>query len=225
MRYLVLASDYDGTLAHNGSVSPETLAALRRLLASGRKLILVTGRLVSELADVFPHLDLFERIVAENGAVLYNPAERKSQKLCDPPPTEFVAALRTRGVNSLSVGEVIVATWQPYDQIVLKTIRDLGLDLQLIFNKDAVMILPSGVNKGTGLKAALRELGFSEHNTVGVGDAENDFAFLNICGFSAAVANALPAIKNTVDLVLKGAAGEGVTELIDQILADDLAAG
>ena len=48
----------------------------------------------------------------------------------------------------------------------------------MIFNKGAVMILPSGVNKATGLAAALEELGLSPHNVVGVGDAENDHAFL-----------------------------------------------
>ena len=43
MRYLALACDYDGTLAAGGRVAQETLAALTRLLASGRQLILVTG--------------------------------------------------------------------------------------------------------------------------------------------------------------------------------------
>ena len=38
--------------------------------------------------------------------------------------------------------------------VVLATIRDLGLELHVIFNRDAVMVLPSGINKGTGLRAA-----------------------------------------------------------------------
>ena len=91
---------------------------------------------------------------------------------------------------------MIVATWEPHEKTVLETIRDCGLELQVIFNKGAVMVLPAGVNKATGLRAALAELNLSPHNAVGVGDAENDHAFLSICECSVAVANALPAVKD-----------------------------
>jgi hypothetical protein len=98
----------------------------------------------------------------------------------------------------------------------------MGLELQVIFNKGAVMILPASVNKATGLKAALKEMGLSPHNAVGVGDAENDHAFLRYCEFSAAVANALPSVKDTADLVTTGDHGAGVTELIHAMVDSDL---
>jgi hydroxymethylpyrimidine pyrophosphatase-like HAD family hydrolase len=44
MKYLVLATDYDGTIAHDGVVEPDTVTALERLRASSRPLILVIGR-------------------------------------------------------------------------------------------------------------------------------------------------------------------------------------
>jgi hypothetical protein len=166
--------------------------ALKRVSASGRKLILATGRQLTELQEVFPEYAVFDRIVAENGAVLYRPDTRESKLLANPPPPEFVAELRRRGVQPLSLGQCIVATWHPFASTVLEVIRDMGLELQIILNKDAVMVLPSGVNKGSGLQIALNELRFSPHNTVGVGDAENDDAFLAMCGCSVAVANALP---------------------------------
>jgi hydroxymethylpyrimidine pyrophosphatase-like HAD family hydrolase len=119
----------------------------------------------------------------------------------------------------LQTGKAIVATWEPHEKEVLKTIKELGLELQVIFNKGAVMILPSGVNKATGLRAALSELGLDAAEVVGVGDAENDHAFLEICGLSVAVANALPAISEKVDLVTKKDHGAGVVELIDRLLA------
>lgn len=53
MRYFVLATDYDGTLATDGRVSDETIAALKRLRLSGRKLILVTGRELEDLQRAF----------------------------------------------------------------------------------------------------------------------------------------------------------------------------
>lgn len=223
MRYLALACDYDGTLAKRGHVSEETVAGLEHFLASGRKLIMVTGRELDELLAIFPQVNLFERIVAENGALLYRPGTREEKLLGKPPPREFIQALQRRGVQPLSIGRVIVATWHPHETAVLEAIRELGLELQVIFNKDAVMVLPAGVNKATGLAAALGELALSAHHVVGVGDAENDHAFLSFCGCSAAVANALPTVKEMADLVTRGDHGQGVTELIDQIVTHDLA--
>jgi HAD superfamily hydrolase (TIGR01484 family) len=57
MRYLALATDYDGTLAHDGVVDDATIRALERLVHSGRKLILVTGRELPGLESVFPRQD------------------------------------------------------------------------------------------------------------------------------------------------------------------------
>jgi HAD superfamily hydrolase (TIGR01484 family) len=223
MRYLALCCDYDGTIAHHGRVDEPTLAALKRLRESGRKLVLVTGRELDELQTVFPHLDLFARVVAENGALIYRPETREERLLDEAPPQTFVDKLIERGVGPISVGRVIVATWEPHEKTVLETIRDGGLDLQVIFNKGAVMVLPAGINKATGLRAALAELNLSPHNAVGVGDAENDHAFLNICECSVAVANALESVKTKADIVTFADHGAGVTELIDEMLADDLA--
>jgi hydroxymethylpyrimidine pyrophosphatase-like HAD family hydrolase len=222
MRYFALACDYDGTLATKGVVDDLTIAALERVKASNRRLLLVTGRELEDLLRVFPRPGLFDRIVAENGAVVYTPETRESTLLSEPPPPAFVDELRARGVEPLSVGHVIVATWQPMETLVLATIRDLGLELQVIFNKGAVMILPSGVNKATGLRAALRALSISPHNTVGVGDAENDHAFLAICERAVAVANALPMLKERSDYVTRGERGAGVVELADKLVGSDL---
>ena len=222
MRYFALACDFDGTIAWNGLVSEETIAALEQVRNSGRKLILVTGRELDDLAEVFPRLDLFERVVAENGALLYRPASREMKCLVSSPSEDFVALLEQRGVAPISVGRGIVATWTPHEKTVLETIRDLGLEMQVIFNKGAVMVLPSGVNKASGLSAALNELGLSPHNVVGIGDAENDHAFLNLCECAVAVANGLPKVKETADWVTQADHGDGVIELIDRLLASDL---
>src|SRR5689334_12446564 len=154
MRYLALACDYDGTLANDGRVSEETLAALTHFRASGRKLLLVTGRELEDLFSVFAHANLFERIVAENGAVLYRPSSGDEKVLGDRPPERFLRILRDRGVQPLSAGRVIVATRRPLETVVLEVIAELGLELQIIFNKDSVMVLPTGINKATGLTAA-----------------------------------------------------------------------
>ncbi|PZV18814.1 MAG: phosphoglycolate phosphatase [Pseudanabaena sp.] len=222
MHYLILATDYDGTLAKDGKVSEATLDALKRLQKSGRKLILVTGRQLEDILLVFPEVNLFDCVVAENGAVIYFPATREELLLGDLPPEKFVQTLRSRNIDPLSVGKVIVATWEPNEAEVLNAIRELGLDLQVIFNKGAVMVLPAGVNKASGLSAALDKMGLSVRNTVAVGDAENDLSFLKLCELSVAVANALPSVKGEVDWVTEEVRGDGVIELIEKLLTLDL---
>lgn len=223
MRYLALAADYDGTLAHDGHVSATTVEALHRLKRSGRRLVMVTGRELPELLQVCPAIDLFDRVVAENGALLYRPDDRQTVLLADPPPPEFAAELRRRAVEPFSVGQVIVATREPHQNSVFEVIQAQRLALQVIFNKGAVMVLPSGVNKATGLKAALDDLGLSPHNAVGVGDAENDHALLALCECAVTVQNALDTVKARADWVTDGARGDGVAQLIDRMIEDDLA--
>jgi hydroxymethylpyrimidine pyrophosphatase-like HAD family hydrolase len=224
MFFTALATDYDGTIATDGVTPPETVEALKRFKATGRRLILVTGRELPDLQRVFPELEVFDRVVAENGGLLYEPATRRSRPLGPSPSPDFIAALKGHDISPLSIGEVIVATWEPNQTVVLDTIRQLGLELQIIFNKGAVMILPPNINKASGLLVALEELGLSPINVVGVGDAENDHAFLNLCGCGAAVANALPNLKEHADLVMELPRGQGTAELMARICRDDGAA-
>ena len=223
MHYVALATDYDGTVAYDGVVDELALVALERLRTANRRLILVTGRELPDLQRVMPRLDLFDLVVAENGALLYRPAVREERPLAEPPPPRFVERLRELGVDPLSVGRVIVASWEPNEGRVLQAIRELGLEQQIIFNKGAVMVLPPGINKESGLRAALEELELSPHNCVAVGDAENDHGMLELSGLPVAVANALPALKETASLVTENSRGAGVVELIDRLIATDLA--
>ena len=218
MRYYVLACDYDGTLASHGRVDEEVVAALKRVKSSGRKLILVTGRELNNIIQLFPPLDLFDRVVVENGALLYRPDTHEEKILGEAPNPQLVDLLHERGVSPLGVGRVIVATREPHEKIALETIHELGLEYQVIFNKGAVMILPTGLNKASGLVAALNDLHFSPHNAVGVGDAENDHALLSQCECAVAVANALPILMERADFVTQGDNGKGVIELVDKLV-------
>lgn len=222
MRYNVLACDYDETLTDAGGVAPETVEALERLSRAGVKLLLVTGRELDDLLAVFPQAEVFDAVVAENGGLLYEPGRREAVPLAEPPPPELAERLRREGVSPLGVGRVLVATREPHDVQVLKAIRDLGLELQVIYNKGAVMVLPPGVNKATGLAAALDRLDLSPHSVVAVGDAENDHAFLTAAECGAAVANALPSLRDACDLPLSGANGAGVRELAELFMSGEL---
>lgn len=224
MRFHALATDYDGTIARDGVVDDETIVALERLRASGRRLIMVTGRELDDLIRVCPRLDLFDLVVAENGAVLYEPGTKLEAVLSGGPSLDLVNRLKAAGVPDVSVGRSIIALWKPHEVEALEGIRDLGLELHIVFNKEAVMILPSAVNKATGLEEALKRLELNLPGVVGVGDAENDHSFIAACGYRVAVANAIPSLKDAVDLVTDGARGDGVQQLISMLIEaeDDL---
>jgi HAD superfamily hydrolase (TIGR01484 family) len=221
MKIRALATDYDGTIALHGVVEPATIESIEKLKDSGRKAILVTGREIPDLLGTFSEPAIFDLIVAENGALLYWPLTKAERVLAPAPPPQFSKLLRERAVNALSVGRVIVATTDSYENIVRETIEELQLDLDLILNKGSVMVLPRGVDKGTGLKVALEVLDLSPSETVAVGDAENDQSFFRAAGFGVAVANALPLLKEQAAWTTPSDHGCGVRELITRILSTD----
>ena len=223
MRFYALASDFDGTLAKDGRVDSKVISGLERLKKSGRRLIMVTGRQLDDLKKTFPQIDLFEAIVAENGACLFVTATKEEKTLVPPPEPIFLRELERRGIGNISVGKGIVASWKPNETAILEVIRDLGLELEIIFNKGAIMVLPTGCNKGFGLKKALKGMSLSPHNVAGIGDAENDHVFLSLCECNAVVSNAIPPLKAKADIVTSGDHGNGVLELIENLLEDDLA--
>lgn len=66
--------------------------------------------------------------------MLFNPASKESRALAKAPPPEFIERLRARRVPDIQSGAVIVAIWRPHKREAIEVIRDLGLELQVIFN-------------------------------------------------------------------------------------------
>jgi hydroxymethylpyrimidine pyrophosphatase-like HAD family hydrolase len=215
-KYAALATDYDGTIASDGRVDERTVAALARARASGVRLLLITGRELGHLFDVFEHHTVFDFIVAENGAVLFDVAAQVTEDLGTAPPLSLLSLLATESVP-VSVGRSIVATSERYERVVRAAIRDLALEWHVILNKGSLMALPANVSKASGLEAALARIAVPPALTVGVGDAENDAAFLKRCGLAVAVANALPSVKAIAQLITSRPSGAGVAELIDSL--------
>jgi hydroxymethylpyrimidine pyrophosphatase-like HAD family hydrolase len=218
----IFATDYDGTIAERNSVSASTARALERVRATGRKVLLVTGRMLPDLQRVCPDVErMFDAVVAENGALVYFPERREVRRLGDAPEPALIEALRRRGVR-LDVGSAIIATDAPFAEAALAAIRETGVERTLVFNKDALMLLPGGVTKGTGLAAVLATLELSPHNMVGIGDAENDHAFLAMSEFAVAVADAVPALRERADYVTRAPGPRGAVEFIEEHLLRDV---
>ncbi len=209
--FRAVAIDFDGTLAE-GSVGSDTLTALAEVRARGVRVILVTGRIVDELRAVFPDVeDHVDALVAENGGVLVTSVGVR--RLANP-----VDAAVSWGLSALDVvhrsGQVLIACAAADEPAALEVIRNSGLDYILVRNRDELMIMPAGVTKGTGLLAALADLRLSPHNTVGVGDAQNDHSLLEVCEVGVAVANAIESLRAHADVTLELPDGEGVAALL-----------
>jgi hydroxymethylpyrimidine pyrophosphatase-like HAD family hydrolase len=216
--FRVVAVDFDGTLAADGTVSSEALAAVAASRASGVRVVLVTGRILAELVAVFPGFErLVDAVVAENGAVLVLGGRRRL--LAAPVEERLADALSARGIGYRQ-GQVLLVCTAAEEERVLQEVRRLGLDCQLVRNRGELMVLPAGVTKATGLLQALGELGLSRHNTVAVGDAENDLSLLAACELGVAVADAVPSVREHADVVLEQPDGAGVAQLLrDGVLA------
>ncbi len=210
--FRAVAVDFDGTLTDSGRPAPATLAALDEARDAGRRVVIVTGRILADLLAAFPeaekHVDL---IVAENGAVLASGG--RSRALAPAVPDALASALAARGVRCRR-GEVLLACDGSDEPVVLALVRRLGLDSQLLRNRGALMVLPAGVSKGSGLAEGLADLGISVHNAVAIGDAENDHALLAAAELGVAVGNAVGALKASADIVLAGSDGQAVASFL-----------
>lgn len=211
--FRAVAVDFDGTLTEGGRPDQATLHAIDRARTAGRRVVLVTGRILSELRSVFTDVDdWFDAIVAENGAVLSGPTGTRQLA---PPVDDRIAQALERNGHPVRRGKVLLACHSDADETAMAEIHRIGLDCQLIYNRTELMVLPAEISKGTGLVAALADLGLSAHNTIGIGDAENDLALLARCELGIAVANAVASLKQRADVVLDAADGTGVTAFLD----------
>ncbi len=213
----VLAFDYDGTLADEGRVGAELMDQLRLLRADGLRLVVVTGRTLSELLQACPEApQLFDRLVVENGSVLAS--GDSTLPLAPPVDDRLAAALARRGARVVR-GRVLLATLAVNEPLVRELAANLRLDIRLSRNRESLMIQPPSVSKASGLSHALAALGAASAQTMAVGDGENDVEMLQSCGEGVAVGDAVPALKAVADRVLEGPDGRGVLRLLRQLRA------
>jgi hydroxymethylpyrimidine pyrophosphatase-like HAD family hydrolase len=196
------------------------VSALKRYRAAGGRLFLVTGETVEDLAT-FPQIDLFDHIVAENGAVLFNANLGDERVLSEADPVPVIEAFREIGATEVKSGRVVVSAKEDKRRIQ-EALARRNLNWKVIRNRGDLLILPRGIDKASGLAALLVEFDLAAHNVAAIGDAENDRPMIEFCGLGAAVANAVPILKANARMVTRGRAGRGMIELIEAILRDDV---
>ena len=213
MKFSVLALDYDGTSAKDGALDPEVRRAIADVRVRGITVIIVTGRILDDLRRHAGDLRFVDAVVAENGAVISFPESGRSNVLADAAPQRLVEALRKRGIP-IDVGESVIEADATAAADALTAIKALELPQVLIFNRGRLMVLPSGVNKAMGLREALRTLRLSVHNTIAIGDAENDHDMLEACELGVAVAWGSRVLQARADEILEGTGPPAVANYI-----------
>jgi hypothetical protein len=202
MKFGVLALDYDGTIATNGVLDPEVRTAISEARARGIVVLLVTGRILSDLRQAAGGLGFVDAVVAENGAVVAFP-NGHSRLIGRLPPQSFFDQLRLRRIE-FQAGQCLVEADAASAPQILSVIRELELPLALLFNRSRLMVLPQAISKGTGLSEAMNELRLSAHNAIGIGDAENDHDLLSTCEIGVAVSWGSAALQKEADEILQG---------------------
>jgi hydroxymethylpyrimidine pyrophosphatase-like HAD family hydrolase len=202
MKFGVLALDYDGTIARDGVLDSEVRAAIAEVRARGIAVVMVTGRILSELQQVAGDLHFVDGVVAENGGVLWFP-NGHSRIIAETSSIRFLQELRRRGLE-FKAGQCVVELDAMAAPQVLSAIRDLELPLVLLFNRGRLMVLPQAVSKGIGLREALATLRLSVHNAMAIGDAENDHDLLATCELGVAVSWGSQILQKVADEVLQG---------------------
>src|SRR6267142_606141 len=217
MKLRVLALDYDGTIAKDGVLSADVKSAIAEARARGVVVIIVTGRILSDLRSVSGDLNFVDAVVAENGAALAFP---NAQTRIDGqlPPQIFFDDLRRRGVAFKS-GQCIVEADASVAPAILATIRELQLPLVILFNRGRLMVLPQTISKGSGLRNALHILRLSPHNAIAIGDAENDHDLLAQCELAVAVGWGSTTLQAAADEVVNGDGPSAVAAYIRRATA------
>ena len=224
MIFKALACDFDGTLASEDRIGDAAHAALRQAREAALRLILVTGRTFFELTRVCECLDLFDAVIAENGAVLYFPGDAMIRDQGPAPPSRLLAELDRRAI-SYQLGRVIVGTARADEAAVREALAAAGVTRDLVYNRTALMLVPAGISKGTGVERVLRSLGLSFQDVLALGDAENDLALFDACGWGACPANAVPALRERAHWVFPGDNGAGVAAAITGPIIHGLLSG
>jgi hypothetical protein len=162
---------------------------------------------------VCERLDLFDAVVAENGAVLYFPSRGMIRDQAPPPPPRLLAELDRRGID-YQAGRVIVGVWRGDEERVQEALTASGVNLERVYNRAALMLLPAGISKGEGVRQVIRELGLSFHDVLALGDAENDLDLFEVCGWAGCPVNAIRALWERADWIFPGEDGQGIAQAI-----------
>lgn len=220
MAHRLLAFDFDGTIATDGHIPLPLIDALRRAVSNDYHLFLVTGRLFrhAPIEPLFPYLT---GIVWENGAVIERCPEGHVTLPFGTLPSSMIQEMERAGIE-LICGMAIAATWTQYEPQMAPIMASYAHAVACEYNKGAVMILPRGANKASGLAHLLQCVGLADGRLIAFGDGENDRALLEMAHVGIAVQDAVSSLRVIADRVTTRPGPDGVLEMLPAIVQGKL---
>ena len=215
----IFAFDFDGTIAEDGRVPKEIIEVFRKAYLQTHALFLVTGRLYRQ-ADIEEILPYLTGIVWENGAVLEHLSGARVSLPFGTLPEPLVKDLEQTGIEMLT-GMAIAATWAQNENLVKEVSARHHYLPTLDWNKMALMILPTGANKGSGLKRLLEQCHCSSETLMAFGDGENDHSLLSMAKTAVAVQDAVPSLQEIAHVVSNNPGPSGVVEILQAFLGEE----
>lgn len=243
-RPLILAAalDLDGTvIGPDENISPAVHEAIVRL-AERIHVFIATGREPADVLRYANELGLTTPQLCDGGANILDPVQGVSTWTAPLGPVNAEAVVtRLREMGSAFVATHASGTASTFDDVPdWDLIRVSALDLdedtadalatEFRRNKNMYVIkavLPynglwavdftlAGVDKASGIARVGQTLGVNPTNMVAVGDSYNDLPMLEACGFSVAMGNAPPEVKDAAEFVAPSVAEDGLAVAISE---------
>ena len=243
-RPLILAAalDLDGTvIGPDENISPAVHEAIVRL-AERIHVFIATGREPADVLRYANELGLTTPQLCDGGANILDPVQGVSTWAAPLGPVNAEAVVtRLREMGSAFVATHASGTASTFDDVPdwdLIRVSALDLDedtadaLTTEFRRIKNMyvmkaVLPynglwavdftlAGVDKASGIARVGQTLGVNPTNMVAVGDSYNDLPMLEACGFSVAMGNAPPEVKDAAEFVAPSVAEDGLAVAINE---------
>lgn len=214
-------ADYDRTVTDGSlKVDEECLSEIAALREKRVHTTLVTGRKRTFVEHLLSeHPGTFDSAVCENGCLaLLNSAWQVASDF--PQRSEIVRRFTEAGAP-FDRGDCILST----EALSGAQVRELLAGIpgwHGIANVNSVMILPEGVDKGSGISKVQAENGGSSETTAAIGDGENDMVMRGCCSVLGAPASAVDDMKRIADFVSDHTYSKGTVDFVRYLAAKGL---
>jgi len=230
-RIRLLAVDVAGTLTDDRRlIYPEVIYALRKLEKAEIPVSIVTGNSFMAAYKIAQYFGLSGPIIAESGAVVYDPVLKKRILVGDP---ELGRKAVNLIVKELGLTPSFLNRYRDVDFIfekngdigaerIRKICKEHNLEIRVSDSKFLIHVCDKKVNKGTGLIEACKLRGIPLSQVAAIGDSWIDLEMLKVVGLPIAVFNSPEELKQVAKIVTKKPDGEGVIEVIEEYLLGEI---
>ncbi|MBI4143257.1 glycosyltransferase, partial [Candidatus Woesearchaeota archaeon] len=209
-----IITDFDRTITDMPGIIDESV--LKELESLNKPLILVTGRTIGYVKNLYRKFPIWDCIVAENGSCVYFPSSGLFWNFTSDKFEEAKRILRKSGFPA-SFGNAVISVSKMLESRLKKVLQSVINYIGFRTNVDEVMVLPRGVDKGISIKLVLSYMGIDPKKTIIIGDGENDIDLFVNPGFKVAVANADARLKLFADEVTEKPSTKGILEIIEKL--------